>query len=454
MSGRSKCDVDLCPSVPLPLCHIDFLGTNDPYVVSSETGNPAWSGAGVFVAASPEEFAYPAQRGTGDDDPSSPFGLCRTSGNPAGGGTSLLSDGRFEYSWDAENRLISATTTTNLPADVPVVHVAFDYDYQSRRVAKNVYEWDEGVTNWVEQSTATFLYDGWNLVQEVSTQDSEVSTNHYVWGLDLSCSLQGAGGIGGLLAVVNGTNAYFPTFDGNGNVSEYLDASGGIVAHYEYSPFGETVVATGPNASDFLHRFSTKYFDPETGLYYYGYRFYSPGVGRWVSRDPIKEKAFASLFDPSMSYQFDSTISIRVSNLYCFSDNGPISKKDFLGLLCFPGSTKRMNEVYNPPKDTTPWIFRSVHFEDLVQGNDLGSGVGAYTSYVCSYYRKLRKEYDKYRCTWRFCWKLEGRFNDIEVEYIHAKHGTGYDYIVPSPETYREFGNRCKQETPSATYEP
>ena len=40
------------------------------------------------------------------------------------------------------------------------------------------------------------------------------------------------------------------------------------------------------NAQD---RFSTKYYDAETDLYYYGYRYYSPSLGRWISRDPIKE---------------------------------------------------------------------------------------------------------------------------------------------------------------------
>ena len=40
------------------------------------------------------------------------------------------------------------------------------------------------------------------------------------------------------------------------------------------------------NAQD---RFSTKYYDAEADLYYYGYRYYSPSLGRWISRDPIKE---------------------------------------------------------------------------------------------------------------------------------------------------------------------
>ena len=49
---------------------------------------------------------------------------------------------------------------------------------------------------------------------------------------------------------------------------------------YTYDAFGRTVTATGPLADTFPHRFSTKYFDPETGLYYYGYRYYSPTLMR------------------------------------------------------------------------------------------------------------------------------------------------------------------------------
>jgi RHS repeat-associated protein len=70
-----------------------------------------------------------------------------------------------------------------------------------------------------------------------------------------------------------------------------------ILLHYEYSPFGETIVSAGPMKDEFAFRFSTKYFDPETGLYYYGYRYYSPGVGRWVSRDPIGERGGRNVYE-------------------------------------------------------------------------------------------------------------------------------------------------------------
>ena len=63
---------------------------------------------------------------------------------------------------------------------------------------------------------------------------------------------------------------YFPTYDGNGNVSEYLNSAQNNVAHYEYDPFGNAIISNGAKANDFAHRFSTKYLDSESGLYYYG----------------------------------------------------------------------------------------------------------------------------------------------------------------------------------------
>src|SRR5208283_3739186 len=49
-------------------------------------------------------------------------------------------------------------------------------------------------------------------------------------------------------------------------------------------PFGEVIRATGPMAKANPFRFSTKYQDDETDLLYYGYRYYNPAMGRWLSR--------------------------------------------------------------------------------------------------------------------------------------------------------------------------
>ena len=49
-------------------------------------------------------------------------------------------------------------------------------------------------------------------------------------------------------------------------------------------------------ADVFSIRYSTKYFDPETGFYYYGYRFYSPELMRWITRDLIGEDGGVNLY--------------------------------------------------------------------------------------------------------------------------------------------------------------
>ncbi|MCX6865295.1 MAG: hypothetical protein NTV46_03570 [Verrucomicrobia bacterium] len=196
--------------------------------------------------------------------------------------------------WDAENRLIQVT---KLNGDV----ISFDYDHLSRRISKTV------TPNGETAVTTRYLYDGWNLIAEYT---GTTLTRTYVWGMDLSGSMQGAGGVGGLLVTsehgmttgnppVPTRTPYYPTFDGNGNVSEYLDDAGEAVAHYEYDAFGNTVATLVDDDvdinKDFAHRFSTKSIDIETGLYYYGYRYYDPLTGRWPSRDPIGERGGMNL---------------------------------------------------------------------------------------------------------------------------------------------------------------
>jgi len=72
-------------------------------------------------------------------------------------------------------------------------------------------------------------------------------------------------------------------------------ADGSVAARYEYGPFGELIRATGPMAKVNPFRFSTKYQDEETGLVYYGYRYYDPGTGRWPNRDPLGEEGGMNL---------------------------------------------------------------------------------------------------------------------------------------------------------------
>ena len=121
------------------------------------------------------------------------------------------------------------------------------------------------------------------------------------------------------------TATYYPCYDANGNISEYLDTNGTVVAHREYDAFGNTIVATGSGAGYFNYRFSSKYWDSETGLGYWGYRYYSAGTGRCLGRDPSEE---------------DGGV-----NLYVFVVNDPDDSLDVYGLTSLPNWLK--NWIYN-----------------------------------------------------------------------------------------------------------
>ena len=89
---------------------------------------------------------------------------------------------------------------------------------------------------------------------------------------------------------------YYYHSDANKNVTELSDENGEVIAHYEYSPFGSLTMVTGNYAENNPFRFSSEYFDEETGLVYYNYRYYNPELGRWISRDPIEEQGGYNLY--------------------------------------------------------------------------------------------------------------------------------------------------------------
>jgi RHS repeat-associated protein len=122
----------------------------------------------------------------------------------------------------------------------------------------------------------------------------------HLWGPDLSSSMQGAGGDGGLVAgtVYNQDATLCPTFDGNGNVTALVDSEDhSLAVVYEYDLFGNLLGARGDFADENPFRFSTKHHDDESGLVYYGYRFYDPALGRWLNRDPIGELGGLNLYE-------------------------------------------------------------------------------------------------------------------------------------------------------------
>ncbi len=220
----------------------------------------------------------------------------------------LTNDGRWAYTWDAENRLVRMVARTSTG---PQQRLDFGYDWRGRRISKKVWNNTGGTGSpTVDQ---LFTYDGWNLISILNSSFNII--NSFAWGLDLSGSLQGAGGVGGLLWMndASSSSTHLAAFDGNGNVVALFNATDSSeTARYEYGPFGELVRTTGPARGSNPFRFSTKYQDDETDLVYYLFRFYSTSAGGWLSRDPAGQ--------------------LGEENPYIFVKDNPISLFDVLGL--------------------------------------------------------------------------------------------------------------------------
>ena len=123
------------------------------------------------------------------------------------------------------------------------------------------------------------------------------------------------GDIGGLLNLKQSGADYSYVYDGKGSVAAVLNTSQAAVATYHYNEFGALLSTSGTIDQPF--RFSTQPYDPQTGLSYYGYRFYAPPIGRWLNRDPIGESGGL--------------------NLYGFVGNNPVNFVDPWGLAVFVG---------------------------------------------------------------------------------------------------------------------
>jgi RHS repeat-associated protein len=139
----------------------------------------------------------------------------------------------------------------------------------------------------VLQSESRPVLDGFLPLQVRGGSNGVIS--EYVWGLNLG------GGIGGLLDLKQAGQNYSYLYDGKGNVAALVDSGQAIVAAYTYDAFGNLMSEAGSLSQPF--KFSTKPYDDDTGLSYFGYRFYSPVLGRWMTQDPIGYAGGLNLYE-------------------------------------------------------------------------------------------------------------------------------------------------------------
>ena len=159
------------------------------------------------------------------------------------------------------------------------------------------------------------------------------------------------GGGGGSFPEVFEKDQYYYHPDHFGSSSYVTDLDGEISQHLEYFPFGETWVEESSNTQRTPYLFTAKELDEETGLYYFGARYYDPRTSVWQSPDPILKEYLPNAKDlwdaesnepevvrPGASNRFlpkfadlpgdGGVYAPQNLNLYAYSHNSPIVKVD------------------------------------------------------------------------------------------------------------------------------
>lgn len=210
----------------------------------------------------------------------------------------LTPDGRaFTAAYDAENRMKSIQYT-----DAGGIVRRQEYTYGS----DGYIGIQKSYANGSLTAERRYIWDSGKLLQERDAGNAPV--RDYLWGINQP------GGVGALLSLKQGGAVYQAFSNPRGDITAILNSSGAVVASYAYDPFGGTLSSTGTLNQPI--RYSTKLYDEGTGLYYFGHRFYSPQLGRWLSRDPLAEMASINL------YRFAANNPLTHFDPFGAADNG------------------------------------------------------------------------------------------------------------------------------------
>lgn len=189
----------------------------------------------------------------------------------------LISDGESTYEYDLLDRLIAVTKGKT--------RTTYTYDAFNRRIAKN----DE-------------LYI-WDAKNEIGMSRGDKIRELRILGEGLGAE------IGSSVIFEIGGYTYFPIHDIQGSLVTMIYTNGKLYGTYRYTAFGEQLTEN----NDSPWRFASKRYDEETDFVYFGRRYYSPNLGRWITADP---------------QGFDDG-----PNLYAYVHNSPFTTLDLHGLF-------------------------------------------------------------------------------------------------------------------------
>jgi len=180
------------------------------------------------------------------------------------------------YTYDPFNRLTQAVT--------PGQTAQYQYDGMGNRIARSI---NGSVTNYVVDPRGSLSH-----VLAESDNGGNI-TSYFVYGI-------------GLIAKIAPTNqTYFYHYDGSGSTIGLSDTSGSLVSMYAYDSYGNLTNSTEAVDNPFRYAGQAGVMDERNGLLYMRARYYQPGIGRFINKDPVEVLAGLNLY----AYVLDNPIS-------------------------------------------------------------------------------------------------------------------------------------------------
>lgn len=170
-----------------------------------------------------------------------------------------------------------------------------------------------------------YIFDGDLLLGEVGMRGSSgygspgyvpVATAAYTWG---SSGLVSERLVGGDNTLTSGRSLWY-AFGPQGETRQLTDSSGAVVDSYTYTAYGMPIASTGSDVNPFRYGGQVGYYSDSnngTGLILCTNRWYSPSLGRWLSRDPIGYDGSDNLYQycvgqPTNCLDPDGTLTIFI----------------------------------------------------------------------------------------------------------------------------------------------
>lgn len=229
----------------------------------------------------------------------------------------------YQYVYSSKNQLIQVRVLAS-SLGAAEKDIFFTYDVLGRRMEKKVID----TMNSAQSYSRRYVYDRDNIIAEYDGNNSLLAkyTHSPLTADDILSANFTADAVSTGLSSATGSVYYLK--DALGSVTEIVNSSGNVVQSYQYSGFGKLVSIKNGSGIDVTANapvktssmFTGREFDQESGLYYYRARYYDPGIGRFLQKDPHPGK----LGDP-----------LSVINRYAYANNSPTMYTDPNGRLAF-----------------------------------------------------------------------------------------------------------------------